>query len=118
MISAPSDMWGINAFTTLVGQIGEERACKILDIHRTTLNRYLAEKTRVPKPCVLALYWESNWGRAVIDSDHRTEIQLLYQKIHFLRMENKRLVKAIDEMEIIADFGTANAPILEARPVR
>lgn len=36
---------------------------------------------------VLALYWETQYGKALIDSDQVNEIRLLYSRIHLLEAQ-------------------------------
>jgi hypothetical protein len=118
MIAMPKSIGGYNDFKIMVDQLSEERACSILDIHRTTLRRLLKPDAKVPRAYVVALYWETKWGRGQIDSDHLFELQLLHNKINWLKKENARLVDAMARMEGLLDFGSANSPVLNLQKVR
>lgn len=60
---------------------------------------------------VLALLWETPYGRGMIDSDHNFEVQLLHRRIQMLEKENARIRASVVEMMRTNDFGCANDPI-------
>lgn len=113
MLTAPRNIGGIEDFRIMVDQLTEVKALRILGVHRTTLRRWLGGYAKVPRHAVLALYWETHWGRAQIDSDRQYVIHLLNQQITFLRKENNRLVAALQEMEKYGDHETANFPVFK-----
>ena len=115
MISAPSNVRGLTLFEMFVHEIGKERVCSMLDVHSTTLLRWLRGASPVPRMAVLALYWETQYGKSMIDTDQVNEIRLLYQRIH---AHEAQYTKAKD---IVAGLrrlhtGTANEPIFEELP--
>lgn len=112
MIGAPKDMWGIAAFRILVDQAGKAHALWILDITPSLLSRYLNGTSRVPRCAVLALYWESNWGRAVIGSHYQTEARFLHLEIGSLKRENAQLRASVAELLVTGDFGCANDSVM------
>jgi hypothetical protein len=107
MIGAPKDMWGVNAFRILVDQVGRDHALFILDIPPALFGRYLRGSVRVPRGAVLALYWESNWGRAQIGAHYQTEAGYLRNDLAALKRENARLRASIEHLMRIGDFGGA-----------
>ncbi len=108
MISAPNDIWGINAFRILVQQITEPRALALLGVSKALLRRYLTGTSKVPRMAVLALYWESPYGRGMIDADHVTEIGYLHRQIWTLQRENARSRARVAHLLRIGEFGCAN----------
>lgn len=111
MISAPRDMWGINCFQIMVDQLSEPRALHILGITKPVLRRYLSGSLKVPRMAVLALFWETPYGRGMIDSDHNFEVQLLHRRIQHLEKKNARIRALLMDMMRTTDFGCANDPI-------
>src|ERR1700739_146585 len=111
MISAPRDLGGLEDFRLMVRELTEDKALKVLKVHRTTLRRWLGGYARVPHCAVLALYWQTHWGRGVIDSDRQYLIHLLNLRISGLIDENNRLVKAMAEYETMGAFDSANSPV-------
>jgi hypothetical protein len=99
MISAPRDMWGVNMFQMLVDQLGPTRAEQLLGVTPRAFRRWLSGATPVPRCAVLALYWESSWGRSVIDCDHHNEVVQLHTSVDCLRCEIRRLWERIAFLE-------------------
>ena len=76
MLNAPTEMFGQNAFDLLVDDVGERRATELLEVTRKTLRRWRRGHSVVPRMAVLALYWESTWGRSLIDTTRSSEIEM------------------------------------------
>lgn len=109
MISASKDVRGPNLFCIFVEELGLARACSILDVTPVTVRRWLRGAAKVPRMAVLALYWETQYGRSLIDTDQVNEIRLLYRRMSVLE---DQYAKARD---IVAGLrrlhtGTANEP--------
>jgi hypothetical protein len=112
MISAPRDMYGANMFRLFYEELGMKRVCKILDVHERSVYRWLHETTPVPKMAVLALYWESMYGRALIDTDHFNEMRMVHGKIRSLEDQIRKQQAIIEGLRQL-QFGTANEPYFE-----
>ena len=112
MIAAPHDIWGINCFTILVNQLSEPRALALLGVSKRVLKNWLSERTPVPRMAVLALFWETPYGRGIIDSDHLYQIQLLTLEKSLLKQENVRIRSLLESTIQTADFGCANDPVM------
>lgn len=109
MISASKDVCGPNLFGIFVDELGMARACGILDVAPATVRRWLRGAAKVPRMAVLALYWETQYGRSLIDTDQVNEIRLLCRRVSILE---DQYAKARD---IVAGLrrlhtGTANEP--------
>lgn len=111
MISAPHDMYGPNLFELFVQELSIGRAAQILGESESKIKRWIRTE-RVPKMAVLALYWETQYGRSLIDSDHRNELSLMSLRIRILEQQ---LVKAKDIITGLRRFnyGTANEPLFD-----
>jgi len=99
MISAPRDMYGPEMFQLLYDQVGRTRALQLLGVSPRLLSRWLSGASDVPRCAVLALYWESNWGRSVIASDHHFEVSNLHGMVECLRREIRVLWERIAFLE-------------------
>lgn len=85
MLSAPKTIFGPNIFRIFVNELGGiKRVAKFLDVSERTIGYWLA-KDRPPRAAVLAMYWETQYGRSLIESDQITEIRLLYRRVHILQ---------------------------------
>lgn len=112
MISAPKDIFGPNAFQMFVHELGMTRVSKILEVTPATIRRWMRGTTQVPRMAVLALYWETQYGRSLIESEMVNEIRLLYQRNRILQ---EQFTKAKDIVTGLRRLhtGTANEPIFE-----
>lgn len=108
MIRTPDDIWGTNAFQAVVDQVSEPRALDILGVRRPLLRRWLSGSVPVPRMAVLALYWESPFGRAMIDSHNVLQMHYQQHEIYRLQKENARLRASIGELVAAGNFGCAN----------
>jgi hypothetical protein len=59
---------------------------------------------------VLALYWESNHSRSLIDVEHHNELSMLYQRISMLESQMVKAKEIISGLRA-QDFGSANEPL-------
>jgi hypothetical protein len=112
MLSAPRDMYGAGMFQLFYEELGMQRVCKILDVNERTVSAWVNEVVAVPKMAVLALYWESMYGRATIDVEHSNELRMLYGKIRSLEEELQKrgdVIAGLRQMQ----YGTANEPYFE-----
>lgn len=120
MISAPKDIWGINVFKIFVHELGMVRTCKILDVPEAKVRRWLrntgvADKHPVPRMAVLALYWETQYGKMLVDSDQVNEIRLLYSRIHVLEAQFSKARDIVAGLRRI-HTGTANEAYFDDLP--
>ena len=100
MISMQRGLGGVNDFGLMVGELGRAEAMRLLDVSRQQLTAWLKPDARVPRACVLALYWETRWGRSVIDRDRQAEIDLLRAQVRCLAETVGTLRARVKELEI------------------
>lgn len=90
---------------------GPKKVCKYLEIGERTLRRWLATEN-VPRASVLALYWESKYGRSQIFTDQVNEIRLLYRRVCILQEQYSRSASIINGLRKL-HTDTANEAIFE-----
>jgi DNA-binding transcriptional regulator YdaS (Cro superfamily) len=112
MISAPKDIFSSEFFALMVHETTMERTSKLLGVHPTTLRRWVRGVSPVPKIAAMALFWETRWGRSVIDCDHLAELNLMRQRVRILE---RQVVKAKDIITGLRamQYGTANEPLFD-----
>lgn len=70
---------------------------------------------RVPCAAVLALFWESRWGRSQIFTEQVNEIRLPYQHVCILQDQYQKARDIVAGLRAI-HAGSANEPIFEELP--
>lgn len=114
MISAPKNVYGPDIFKMFVHELGGPKlVSKMLDVTERTVWRWLADGS-VPKMAVRALYWETQYGRSMIDTHHHYEVVLLRGQIRCLEDQFDRASRVIAGLKLM-NFGTANEPYFDER---
>lgn len=72
--------------------------CQHLDISRATLARYVQAES-APRPVMLALFWETRWGRSAADCDAANAATMHAQHAAMLRQQTVRLGGIIARLE-------------------
>ncbi|WP_180125480.1 hypothetical protein [Rhodoferax sp. BLA1] len=115
MIKAENCIRGATMFGAFVHELGGPKlVAKFLDVTERTVWRWLAEEN-APRAAILALYWETQYGRSLIDTDQVNEIRLLYQRIHILTEQYqcaKDIVTALRKLQT----GSANEAYFDQLP--
>jgi len=76
----PPKVGGADHLRLFVHEIGTERACAILDVHPTTMRRWLRGAVPVPQAALQALYWLTSYGFSDAFAEaHWTHAHLLHQ---------------------------------------
>lgn len=113
--SAPKDVYGSNLFELFMGQCGGiKKVAEFLHVSECTVKTWI-EKESVPRAAVLALYWETNYGRSQMFTGQVNEIRVLYRRICILQ---DQYTKAKDIITGLRQFqgDTANEPFYEEMP--
>lgn len=86
-----------------------------LGISTVTLNRYL-KANQAPRPIMLALFWETRWGRSAADTEAANWGALYFRQAKGLERENAALRRQMDllERELASAPGAANSPFYRA----
>jgi len=69
----------------------------------------------MPRPAAIALFWESSWGQSLADTTVHNGAMYARQELRFARVQIQRLEARVARLERLADFGSANAPVLHIR---
>lgn len=81
MFKASKSIYGINLFVLFMGEFGgPAEVCKHLGVTERTVKSWIS-KGKVPRMAVLALFWESKYGRSEIFTDQVNEIRWLYRRV-------------------------------------
>jgi hypothetical protein len=99
----------------MVDMFGRALTCEFLDIHRTTLDRILAGKSRLPRAYLIALYWETPWGRSVVDTHNHYANYLAHQRIETQEKVIAQLEASIKTLVMEANHLSANSPVYKMR---
>lgn len=109
---APKNIYGGNLMAVYVDEMGgPQRVAKFLKVHETTVFRWL-RTDKVPRAAVLALYWETQWGRSQIFTEQVNEIRLLYAHVSILQKQFNRARDMVNGMRRL-HTGSANEPVFE-----
>lgn len=95
----------------MVNQLTETKALAVLGVQKSLLRRWLNGTVNVPRMACLALYWETPYGRAMIDSDHLFTVQHLQRRITHLERQNSRYRAQMIRLMQEGRHGSANDPI-------
>jgi hypothetical protein len=115
MFHAPKDIYGPNLFRMFVDELGGVKSVsKFLEATERTVWRWL-ETERIPRSAVLALYWESRYGRSQIFTEQVNEIRLLYRRNCLLQ---EQYTRAKDIVAGVLKFqgGAANSFVWDELP--
>ena len=112
---APKDVYGPNLLSLFVRELGGVKAVyKHLGVSERTVYHWLSSG-HVPRTAVLALFWETQWGRGHIYADQVNEIRLLYAQLNLLQRQYRRATQIISGLRAL-HTGSANEPLFEELP--
>lgn len=93
-----------------------DQVARLLDISTVTLNRY-RKADQAPRPIMLALFWETRWGRSAADTEAANYGAVYYRQAKGLEREIQRMAGVIYRLELeISEGGqgAANSPVWRA----
>jgi len=98
MFHAPKNVYGPNLFKIFADELGgPARVAKLLNVTEQTVKRWMLAATvapkdaaKVPRAAVLALYWETQYGRSAMLAEHVNEIRDLYRQNQDLQAQLNR----------------------------
>lgn len=107
---APKDVYGPNLLRLFVEELGGAKTVhKHLGVSERTMYHWLSSG-RVPRAAVLALFWETQYGRGHIYADQVNEIRQLYAQVCLLREQYQRAKDIITGLRAL-HAGSANEPL-------
>lgn len=91
--SAPKNVYGGNLFATFMDECGGmAKVAAFLHVSERTVKNWI-KKGSAPRAAVLALYWETNYGRSEMFTSQVNEIRLMCRRIDVLE---KQYIRAKD----------------------
>ena len=111
MFLAPRQLPALDALLSDIGQPAPAVIARALGVSIRTVYGWQAAD-QAPRPAHLALFWESRWGRAVIDAQAVNGERWARGHAQALQRELAPLQARIVYLESVGDFGSANAPTL------
>lgn len=113
--NAPHNIYGPELLRLFIDELGGvKRVHKYLGVTERSVWRWLSTG-RAPRAAVLALYWESKWGRSQIFTDQVNEIRLLYRQVCILQDQYQKAKDIITGLRAM-HAGSANEPIYDELP--
>lgn len=112
---APKDIYGPELLRMFIDELGgPKRVHKYLGVSERTVWHWLSAG-RAPRAAVLALFWESRWGRSQIFTEQVNEIRLLYRQVCILQDQYQKAKDIITGLRAM-HAGSANEPLFEELP--
>lgn len=112
MFHAPKTIYGPALLRMFVNELGGVKpVAKYLDVTPRTVRRWLSDSA-VPRTAVLALFWESKYGRAHIFTDQVNEIQQLHQHLRLAQEQYRRAKDIVTGLRQL-HTGSANEPLFD-----
>jgi hypothetical protein len=116
MFRAPTQA-GLPPFSLMLRDVpfGVAQVARHLGVTVPTVERY-AKTESAPRPVMLALFWETRWGRSAADVEANNWGAVYYRLAKSLERENAILKRQMAELEAAAAAGdaAANAPYIQA----
>lgn len=100
MFRAPTGA-GLPHIQTLIDDLPatREQIARHLDITSKTLTSYL-KAGQAPRPVILALFWESKWGRSAADTEAANWGALYYRQAMISERARERMAGIIAALEL------------------
>ena len=109
MIAAPRQLGGCEDFRLMVDEMGRAWVMRHLAVSRQQVAAWLRPNASVPRAAVLALYWETQYGRSVVDCDHHQEMGLLHTQLAIDRTTIRTLNQRVATLECELAESTARS---------
>lgn len=119
---APRKIYGPNLFKIFADEVGggPARIAELLHETEETVKSWMVsaeqppkDAAKVPRSAVLALYWETQYGRGEMHADLINEIQLLHLHIKTLEAKYKKAKEMAEALKSMGTGGSANEPFFE-----
>lgn len=111
MFKAPRQLPPLDAMVRDIGQPPAELVAAVLGVSVRTVYNWMAAG-EAPRPAALALFWETSWGRSVVEAQAVNGERWARGQVQALERERATLQARIAYLERVGDFGAANAPTL------
>lgn len=111
MFRAPRQLPPLEALIADIGQPAPAVIAQALGVTERTVYGWLS-KGAAPRPAALALFWETSWGRSVVDAQAVNGERVARGLLGALERETATLRARVAYLERVGTFGAANAPLL------
>lgn len=112
---SPKHTPAMSAMLDDIGRPAPAALAALLDVHERTVYTWLA-KDDAPRPVKLALFYETQWGRDLVNCAAVNDARMLATEVSILRAENDRLKGRVAYLECVGQFDSANAPTFTPSP--
>jgi len=118
MFRAPTGA-GLPHLSTILDDLHADtrQIARHLDIKESTLKTY-KRQGGAPRAVMLALFWETRWGRSAADTEAANWGAMYYRQAKLAQRELERMAGIIERLELELDdqdSGSANSPIYRIR---
>lgn len=118
---APRKVYGPNLFKIFADEVGgPARVAELLHETEETVRSWMVaaeqppkDAAKVPRSAVLALYWETQYGRGQTSADLLNEIQLLRLHIKIVEANYKKAQEMVAALKSMGTGGSANEPFFQ-----
>ncbi len=80
----PPKLAGAGQLRLLVDDLGFDWSCKVIDVHPSSMRRWLREAQPTPQAALQALYWLTSWGYSDACAEAHWSHQYLVFKVREL----------------------------------
>lgn len=113
MFKAPRQLPPLDLLMADIGRPGADVVADALGVTPRTVYNWQASG-QAPRPAHLALFWESRWGQSVANAEAVNGERFARGLSDALARENAMLRARVAYLERVGQFGSANAPTLDA----
>lgn len=106
---APRSIPALSQVLPDLGNPSPREIARYLDVSERTVYGWKAADL-APRAVLLALFWESSYGRSALDCELHNAAQVYRSLSESLNHEAQTLRLRIARLEKMGDFGSANAP--------
>lgn len=117
MFKAPRQLPPLNVLLGDLGHPAPHVVARALGVSVRTVYGWQA-RDLAPRPAMLALFWESRFGRSAIAAESVNGERWARGLVLGLERERDALAARVAYLERVGDFGSANAPLLFGEPAQ
>lgn len=114
-VHAPRVMPSLAAIVADLGSPTADDLAAFLGVSSRTVARWLA-RGHAPRPAALALFWLTRWGRSQVECSAVNDARLAHAQARAQLAQAQRAADQLRAVLAVADFGSANAPIISTGP--
>lgn len=111
MFTAPRQLPTLEAMLHDIGRPAPSVVAAALGVSERTVYGWQAAG-QAPRPAALALFWETSWGRSIVDAQAVNGERWARGHVQALEREKATLLARVAYLERVGQFGAANAPTL------